>query len=52
MIREAKRLARKSPKTGKSRTLRAIADELAALGHLSPSGRPYLPGSVKNMLAK
>jgi DNA invertase Pin-like site-specific DNA recombinase len=52
VIREAKRLARKSPKTGKSRTLRAIADELAALGHLSPSGRPYLPGSVKNMLAK
>jgi DNA invertase Pin-like site-specific DNA recombinase len=52
VIREAERLARKSPKTGESRTLRAIADELAALGHLSPSGRPYLPGSVKNMLAK
>jgi DNA invertase Pin-like site-specific DNA recombinase len=52
VIREAERLARKSPKTGKSRTLRAIADELAALGYLSPSGRPYLPGSVKNMLAK
>ena len=52
VIREAKRLARKSPKTGESRTLREIADELAALGHLSPSGRPYLPGSVKNMLAK
>ena len=52
VVREAKRLARKSPKTGKSRTLRAIADELAALGHLSPSGRPYLAGSVKNMLAR
>jgi DNA invertase Pin-like site-specific DNA recombinase len=52
VIREAKRLARRSPKTGKSRTLRAIADELAHLGHLSPSGRPYLAGSIKNMLAK
>ena len=52
VIREAKRLARRSPKTGESRTLPAIADELAALGHLSPSGRPYLAGSVKNMMAK
>src|SRR5690242_15045552 len=52
VIREAERLARKSPKTGESRTLREIAEELAALGHLSPSGRPYLAGSVKNILAK
>jgi hypothetical protein len=52
LIGEAERLARKSPKAGKSRTLREIADELVALGYLSPRGRPYLPGSIKNMLAK
>src|SRR5690349_6276036 len=52
VVREARRLARKSPKTGEKRSLREIAEELAALGHLSPSGRRYLAGSVKNMLAK
>jgi hypothetical protein len=35
--REARRLARKSPKTGKRRSLRSIAAELATTGHL---GRP------------
>jgi DNA invertase Pin-like site-specific DNA recombinase len=44
------RLARKSPKTGQRRSLRAISAELAALGHLGPGGRPYFPGSVARML--
>src|SRR5262249_42090761 len=49
-IAEARRLARKSPKTGKRRSLRAIAAELAALGHVGPSGQPYHAGSVRHML--
>jgi hypothetical protein len=49
-IAEARRLARKSPKTGKRRSVRAIAAELAALGYLGPSGRPYYAGSVRYML--
>jgi hypothetical protein len=47
----ARRLARKSPKTGKNRSLRAISAELAALGHLGPAGKPYFPGSVARMLS-
>jgi hypothetical protein len=46
----ARRLARKSPKTGKRRSLRAISAELAVLGHFGPTGKPYLPGSVARML--
>ena len=48
---KAKRLARRSPKTGERRSLREIARELAALGYLSRSGRPYGAESVKRMLA-
>jgi DNA invertase Pin-like site-specific DNA recombinase len=50
VVAEARRLARKSPKTGKRRSLRAIAAELAALGHVGPSGQPYFPASVARML--
>jgi DNA invertase Pin-like site-specific DNA recombinase len=50
VIGEARRLARKSPKTHKRRSLRAIAAELAVLGHVGPSGQPYHAGSVKHML--
>ncbi|MFO1080269.1 MAG: recombinase family protein [Reyranellaceae bacterium] len=51
-ISEARRLARKSPKTGERRSLRAIAAELAALGHVGPSGLPYHAGSIRHMLAR
>jgi DNA invertase Pin-like site-specific DNA recombinase len=51
VIAQAKKLARRSPKTGKSRSLRAIATELAQLGYLGPSGGPYHAGSVRHMLA-
>jgi DNA invertase Pin-like site-specific DNA recombinase len=43
--------ARKLAETGKRRNLRAISAELAALGHLGPAGKPYLPGSVSRMLS-
>lgn len=48
---EARRLARKSPLTGKRRSLRAIATELAALGYCGPTGRPYHAASIRHMLS-
>lgn len=51
VVAMAKRLARKSPKTGKRRSLRSIAAELAVAGHAQPSGRPYLAYSVQRMIA-
>ena len=49
VIAEARRLARKSPRTGHS--LRTIASELAAIGHLAPTGQPYHASSIRHMLA-
>jgi DNA invertase Pin-like site-specific DNA recombinase len=46
----AKRLHRASPKTGKRRSLREIAAELAKAGHLNERGNPYAAQSVKMML--
>jgi DNA invertase Pin-like site-specific DNA recombinase len=46
----ARRLARKSPETGKTRSLRQIAGELAKLGHVGPGGQPYHAGSIRHML--
>jgi DNA invertase Pin-like site-specific DNA recombinase len=45
-----RRLHRASPKTGKRRSLREIAAELAQVGHLNERGRPYGAQSVKMML--
>ncbi|MBL4741045.1 MAG: recombinase family protein [Sneathiella sp.] len=50
VVKEAKRLYRKNPRTGKRRSLRTIAKELAELGHLSVSGKPYGAESVKQMV--
>lgn len=47
----AKRLHRRSPKTGKRRSLRQIAAELAEASHMGPSGKPYGAESVKRMVA-
>ena len=51
-IAAAKRLARRSPKTGQRRSLRAIAAELAALGHFGPSGGPYHARSIALMIQR
>jgi DNA invertase Pin-like site-specific DNA recombinase len=51
VVAEARRLARRSPKTGKRRSLRAIAAELAAQGYFGPSGSPYYAGSIRHMLS-
>jgi DNA invertase Pin-like site-specific DNA recombinase len=50
VVAEAKRLYRASPLTGKRRSLRKIAKELAALGHVNVNGRPYSAKSVRSMI--
>jgi len=50
LIHEAKRLARKSPKTGKARSLRQIAAELAALGYVTAKGTEFSAGQVQRLL--
>lgn len=50
IVREAKRLARKSPKTGKTRPLREIATELAALGYTTSKGTLFSAGQVQRLL--
>lgn len=52
VVREAKRLYRRNPKTGKRRSLRAIARALAERDHRGPSGKEYGPESVKRMVAR
>ena len=46
----AKRLRRANPVTGKRRSLRKIADELAAAGHCNERGVVYSAKSVRAML--
>jgi hypothetical protein len=50
LVREAKRLARKSPKTGKARSLREIAVELAELGFTTTSGKEFSASQVARLL--
>ncbi|MDG4890915.1 recombinase family protein [Mesorhizobium sp. WSM4887] len=52
VIREAKRLARKSPKTGKARSLREVAAELAKLGHVTASGQPFSASQVQRLIGR
>jgi DNA invertase Pin-like site-specific DNA recombinase len=53
LIREAKRLARKSPKTGKARSLREIAEELAQLGHVTgTTGKPFSAAQVQRLIGQ
>ena len=46
----AKRLRRKSPKTGKRRSFRTIAQLLAEEGHLNENRTIYSAQSIKNMI--
>src|SRR4051812_3143441 len=50
VVSEAKRLCRRSPKTGERRSLREISAELAAMGHLGSTGRPFSPSIIKAMV--
>jgi DNA invertase Pin-like site-specific DNA recombinase len=51
LIREARRLARRSPKTGKARSLRAIAAELARAGFTTAAGKAFSASQVQRLLA-
>lgn len=51
LVREAKRLARKSPKTGKARSLREIAAALAAAGYVTRQGKAFSPSQVQRLVA-
>ena len=50
LVREAKRLRRRSPK-GHQRSLRDVAAELAKLGFLNERGAPFSASSVQSMIA-
>lgn len=50
LVKEAKRLARKSPATGKRRPLREIAAELASLGFSTSRGLPFSAAQVKRLV--
>jgi DNA invertase Pin-like site-specific DNA recombinase len=52
VVAMAKRLRRASPVTGKRRSLRKIAVELAAAGHRNERGAVYSAKSVRAMLAR
>ena len=50
LVREAKRLARRSPKTGKARSLREIAAELATAGYTTAAGKPFSATQVQRLI--
>jgi DNA invertase Pin-like site-specific DNA recombinase len=50
VVAAAKQLRRRSAKTGKRRTFRCIAEQLAKQGHLGATGRPFAPSAVKAMV--
>lgn len=52
VVKEARRLYRKNPRTGKRRSLRQVASLLAEMGYLSPSAKPYGAQSVKRMVSR
>jgi DNA invertase Pin-like site-specific DNA recombinase len=52
IVKEAKRLRRKNPRTGKRRSLRQVSAELAELGYVADSGNPYGAESVKRMIER
>jgi hypothetical protein len=46
----ARRLSRRSPKTGKRRSLRQIADLLAEAGHRTRKGTVYSASAIQSMI--
>jgi DNA invertase Pin-like site-specific DNA recombinase len=50
LVRQAKRLARKNPKTGKARSLREIAAELAVLGFTTATGKEFSASQVQRLI--
>lgn len=52
LVREAKRLARKNPRTGKARSLRDVAAELATAGFKTEKGNTFSAGQVRRLLGR
>jgi len=50
MAKQAKRLARRNPRTGKKRSLRKVSAELAALGFTRNNGEPFSATVVRNVI--
>jgi hypothetical protein len=50
LVREARRLARKSPKTGARRSLRQIAGELEKLGFVKGKGQRFAAAQVVRLM--
>jgi DNA invertase Pin-like site-specific DNA recombinase len=50
LVRKAKRLARKSPKTGERRSLREIAEELEKLGFVNGKGQRFAAAQVARLI--
>ncbi len=51
LVKEARRLYRRSPKTGGRLSLRDVAAKLAAAGHVTSAGRPFSAEQVKRLVA-
>lgn len=52
LVALARRLYRRSPKTGKRPSLREVADEMASRGHRSATGRVLSPSVIKRMVGR
>ncbi len=50
LVKEAKRLFRKNPRTGKRRSLRDIARELGELGYTNSKGKPFAASQIKRIV--
>jgi DNA invertase Pin-like site-specific DNA recombinase len=49
MVKEARRLRRKNPSTGKRRSYRKVSSELAAMGFTRPNSQPYSAATIRNV---
>lgn len=52
LVREARRLARRSPRTGETRSLARIAAELAKLGYTTATGKTFSPSQIARLLGR
>lgn len=50
LVREAKRLRRKNPVSGKRKSFARVAKELAEMGYLNSKGNQFNPGSIKQII--
>ena len=52
MMRQTKRLSRRNPATGKTRSLSTISSKLAALGFTHDNGSPYSAMTIRNVITR